>query len=56
METYNGTGEIESGLSQLHVEGIQTKPGAPLGDIVFDHPPSAVEKREARESIDAKRE
>lgn len=32
-----------------------TKPGPPVGDVVFDHQPSHAEKEEARQSIDGGR-
>ena len=31
-----------------------TIPGAPVGDVAFDHPPSKAEQKEARETLDIK--
>ncbi|WWD20434.1 hypothetical protein CI109_104910 [Kwoniella shandongensis] len=44
---------IEEGLKRMSLNrALTTAPGAPEGDVVFDHPPSAGEKAVARESLD----
>ena len=44
--------DVEKGISDLNieegeVEGLETAPGAPKGEVVFDHPPSKAEKAAA---------
>lgn len=54
----NGTNGIENGLENLALAAppaAATAPGAPAGDIVFDHAPSKTEIAEARQSIEGQR-
>lgn len=57
----NGPDHLAAGVENLHVSnGIETPEkktvaGAPEGDVVFDHPPSKSEIKEARESLDQAR-
>lgn len=38
---------IANGDAEVDVPAIETKPGEPVGDVVFDHPPSDVEVKQA---------
>lgn len=42
-------------VSETETPEKKTAAGAPEGDIVFDHPPSKSEIRDARESLDKAR-
>lgn len=49
----NGNG---NGVAAAPVEppATETKPGAPVGEAVFDHPPSKEEKEVAKEIVEAR--
>ncbi|KAK8849803.1 hypothetical protein IAR55_005139 [Kwoniella newhampshirensis] len=48
-----GSTGVEEGMKRMSLNrALTTAPGAPEGDVVFDHPPSAGEKAEVRQSLD----
>ncbi|ORY34576.1 CRAL-TRIO domain-containing protein [Naematelia encephala] len=46
--------EVADGVGAMDIAAAPTKPGAPTGDVVFDHPPSKSEQKEARASMEAR--
>lgn len=53
VSSANGTGES---ATESEVPAVTVKPGAPEGDLIFDHPPTEAEKIVARNSLEKRQD